>query len=408
MMGGERFVIVGGGLAAVRAVEAIREGGHQGPLVLVDDEATLPYDHPPLSKAVLAGTVAPDTARLHPAQWYTERQVDLRLGTEAIRLGLKEHTLTLDDRSELTWDRLLIATGSSVRRLEVPGADLTNVLYLRTLAHATSLRDRLRSGGPVVIVGGGWIGLEVAAVARGHGCDVTVIEHQPTPLNAVLGAQTGQYFVDLHTAHGVAFRLGEGVQRLTGDGAVTGVITTSGDLIPAETVVVGVGIRPNTRLAADAGLEVDNGIKCDESLRTSAPDVFAAGDVANWFNPSLQEHIRVDHWANAHDGGFAAGRSMLGEHVAYDAVPYFFSDQYDIGLEYAGHILPGTRAQTVLRGDPADNAFMAFWLTEGRVSAGMHVNMWDTIDDIKTLVRDRATVDPSKLADPGQPLLKSA
>ena len=403
-MSTETLVIVGGGLAAARAVEAIREGGHQGSLVLVGNETSLPYDRPPLSKAVLAGTAAPDSAVLHPQEWYLEQQVDLRLGVQATRLDPQRHTLALGDRSELTWDRLLIATGSSVRRLDVPGADLANVLYLRTAVQSATLRDRFRSGGPVVIVGAGWIGLEAAAAARGHGCEVTVVEPQETPLHGVVGAEIGRYFVDLHTSQGVHFRLGDGVQRLVGDGAVTGVITTSGEHLPAETVLVGVGISPNTTLAEEAGLEINNGIRCDQALRTSAPDVFAAGDVANWFNPTLQHHLRVDHWANAHVGGFAAGRSMLGEQVSYDVVPYFFSDQYDTGLEYAGYIPPGASTELLLRGDPADNAFMAFWLSEGRVLAGMHVNVWDTIDDVKTLIASRATVDPHHLADPRQPL----
>ena len=399
------FVIVGGGLAAARAIEAIREGGHQGPLVLVGNETSLPYDRPPLSKAVLAGTAAPDSAVLHPAQWYLERQVDLRLGVQATQLDPRGHTLTLADHSELTWDRLLIATGSSPRRLDVPGANLANVLYLRTAAESDALRDRLSSGGPVVIIGAGWIGLEVAAAARGHGCEVTVIEPQPTPLHGVVGARIGQHFVALHTSHGVSFRLGDGVRRLIGQGSVTGVLTTSGEQLPAETVIVGVGISPNTQLAEAAGIEVENGIVCDQSLRTSAPDVFTAGDVANWFNPTLQQHIRVDHWANAHDGGFAAGQSMLGAQPSYDVVPYFFSDQYYTGLEYAGHLPPDTPTDLVVRGDPAEKAFMAFWLTEGRVRAGMQVNTWDTIEDVKTLVASRAIVDPHHLADPRHPLL---
>ncbi len=406
-MSNETFVIVGAGLTGTRAVEAIRDGGHEGPLILVGSETSLPYDRPPLSKAVLAGTVAPDSALLHPAEWYAERRVDLRLGVRATRLDPDRHTLTLDGHDELGWDRLLIATGSSVRRLDVAGADLMNVLYLRTAAQSNVLRDRLSSGGSVVIIGAGWIGLEVAAAARGHGCKVTVIEPQQTPLHGIVGAEIGQYFVDLHTAQGVTFRLNDGVERLVGDGAVTGVITTSGEHLPADTVLVGVGISPNTRLAENAGIEVDDGILCDQSLHTSAADVFAAGDVATWFNPTLQQQMRVDHWANAHDGGFAAGRSMLDELVDYDVVPFFFSDQYDSGLEYTGHVPRGAPTRLVLRGHPTDNAFMAFWLAEGRMLAGMHVNVWDTLDDITTLIKSGATLDPRLLADPRHPLINS-
>lgn len=402
-MGIESLVVVGGGLAATRAVEAIRAGGFADAVTLVSSESSLPYDRPPLSKAVLAGTAAPDSAILHPREWYAERRVELRLGVAATRVDPSSHVLTLADHTELGWDRLLLATGSSPRRLDVPGADLANVLHLRTLADATTLRDRLAVGGHVVIVGAGWIGLEAAAAARAHGCDVTVIEPQPTPLHGVLGAAVGQYFTDLHTAHGVAFRLGDGVVRLVGDSAVTGVVTTSGEPLPAETVLVGVGITPNTRLAADAGIEVDDGIVYDQALRTSAPDVFAAGDVANWFNPTLQRRLRVDHWGNAQDGGCAAGRSMLGEEVTHDALPHFFSDQYDIGLEYAGHVPRGSAPEVVVRGDPASHAFLAFWLSEGRVLAGMHVNTWGSIDKVKALVASRSVVDARHLADPHRP-----
>lgn len=356
---------------------------------------------------MLAGTEQPETALLHPAQWYRGRNVDLSLGLRATQLDTSAHTLTVEGRGRLPWDRLLIATGSSPRRLAVPGADLRSVLHLRTMGQATTLRDRLRSGQPIVIVAAGWIGLEVAAAARRHGCDVTMAEPQPTPLHAVVGDQIGRYFVDLHTAHGVAFRLGTGVDRVVGDddGVVSGVVTTTGEHLAAATVLVGVGITPNTQLALDAGIEVDNGIRCDQSLRTSSPDVFAAGDVANWFNPTLQQHIRVDHWANAQESGFAAGRSMLGEQVDHDVMPYFFSDQYDAGLEYAGHVPRGTTTQVVLRGDPVDGAFMAFWLAEGRVLAGMHVNVWDTIDDVQALIASRAAVDPEVLADLREPIV---
>jgi 3-phenylpropionate/trans-cinnamate dioxygenase ferredoxin reductase component len=403
-VGVDTFVIVGGGLAATRAVEAIREGGHSGHVVLVCDDADLPYDHPPLSKVVLAGTEPPETAFLHPAEWYAEQDVDLRLGVTATRLDPAGHTLELADGTGIEWDRLLLATGSSVRRLDVPGADLDHVMYLRTMTQSTTLRDRLATGGAVVIIGAGWIGLEVAAAARSHGCDVTIVEPQPAPLAGVVGERVGSYFTDLHSSHGVTFRLGEGVQRLQGTDAVTGVVTSAGAELPAQTVVVGIGVTPNTGLAADAGLEVADGIVCDEALRTSAPDTYAAGDVANWLHPTLGQRIRVEHWANAQDGGYAAGRSMLGEDVRYDAIPFFFSDQYDAGLEYAGHVPRGTGTEVVLRGDPAEGEFMAFWTTDGRVLAGMHVNVWDTIDHVQALVRNKSVVDPKLLADPDTPL----
>lgn len=400
-----RLVIVGGGLAAARAIEAIRDGGHKGPVVLVGEESSLPYERPPLSKEVLAGSDEMDSAVTHDEEWYRERDVDLRLGVRATGLDTSSHTVTLSEGGEISWDRLLLATGSSVRRLDVPGADLAGVCYLRSRDDSAALRERLRSAGPVVIVGAGWIGLEVAAAARGYGCDVTVVEPQDSPLQGVVGPEIGRYFVDLHTSHGVEFRLGEGVQEILGDGEVSGVATKSGEQLPAKTVVVGIGITPNVGLAEEAGLEVDNGILCDRSLLTSVADIWAAGDVANWFNPTLQHRLRVDHWASADEGGAAAGRSMLGEDVSYDVVPYFFSDQYDTGLEYAGHVPRGTSTELVLRGDPAGNAFMAFWLADGQLLAGLQVNMWDTIEDVKTLIRSHAVVDAGRLADPDRPLL---
>lgn len=404
-MSTETFVIVGGGLAAARAIEAIREAGHRGRLVLVGEDPNLPYDRPPLSKAVLTGTAPPDSAYLHPSDWYADRQVELRLGVAATRLDPEGHTLSLADGTELGWDRLLLATGSSVRRLDVPGAELNNVLYLRDMAQSATLRSQLEAGGQVIIVGAGWIGLEVAAAARGYGCQVTVVEPQPCPLYGVLGATVGGYFADLHTSHGVTFRFGEGVERLLGGPDVTGLITTTGTELMADTVVVGVGITPNTALAEGAGLDVDNGILCDQTLRTSSPDVFAAGDVANWFNPTLAQHVRVEHWANAQGGGYAAGRSMTGEDVSFADLPFFFSDQYDIGLEYTGYVPRDTAIDVVLRGNPQDATFMAFWMSRGKVLAGMHVNDWGTADDMRALVRSRKVVDPRRLADPTQPLI---
>jgi len=394
------LVIVGGGVAAARAVEGIREAGSDAPIVLVAAEQHLPYERPPLSKGTLAGDDPLESAILHPQEWYADRGVTLRLGTEASAIDPAGHTLTLADGSTLPYGRLLLATGSTARRLDVPGADLGNVLTLRSMDESAELRGRLDSASDVVLVGAGWIGLEVAAAARTHGCNVTVIEPQPTPLLGVLGPEVGGWFTRLHESHGVTFRFGGGVADLTGDGAVSAVVTKDGERIEADTVVVGVGIAPNVDLAVAAGLDVDNGILCDAALRTSAADVLAAGDVANWLNPTFGERVRVEHWANANDGGYAAGQSMAGAEVSYGPVPFFFSDQYDVGLEYAGYVPRGVDTEVLLRGDPDSNEFMAFWLSSRRVLAGMHVNVWDTIDHVQGLIRSGAEVDPEKLADP--------
>ncbi len=409
MSNSDPIVIIGGGLAAARAVEAIRESDQDTPVVLVGKEDRLPYERPPLSKGVMLGNDPEDVAFTHPQEWYDAHNVELRLGVTADRLDTSAKKVTLSTGDEITYSSVLLATGSGLRKLDVPGTDLADVFYLRSMTHAAEIKARLVPGSDVVIIGGGWIGLEVAAAARHHAAEVTLIEPQAAPLMGVVGEQVGTWFADLHRAHGVTMRLGEGVDRLEGeDGRVTTVVTSSGERLPADTVVIGVGITPNTRLAEEAGLKVDNGVVVDEALRASAEGVYAAGDVANWFNPTLQTQIRVEHWANAQDGGYAAGQSIVGKDVHYGPVPFFFSDQYDVGLEYAGYVPRGTDAEVVLRGDPSTNEFMAFWVVpEGdgvRVLAGMHVNVWDTIDAVQSLVRDRTVVDRGRLAEPDVPL----
>ncbi len=403
-----RYLIVGGGLAAARAVEGIREVDPDGPITVVTAEPHLPYERPPLSKGVLLESDEASSAIPHDADWYAGQNTTVITGDAVTAIDPTVRTVTLASEQQLGWDRLLLATGSSVRRLSVPGDDLAGVHYLRTLDDSLALLDTIRAGGNLVVVGAGWIGLEVASAARQHGCRVTVIDPQPAPLLAVMGERVGGWFADLHRSHGVEFRLGTGVDRFEGEDAVTGVVTSDGEALPADAVVVGVGIRPNTELAQAAGVDVDNGVVTDEHLRTSLADVWAAGDVANWFSPLLGTHLRVEHWANAHDSGFDAGRSMAGAEVTYDPVPFFFSDQYDAGLEYAGHVGLDAGAEVVLRGDPADGAFLAFWVVpqgEGvRVLAGMHVNTWDTIDAISALIRSGAVVDRARLADPAVPL----
>ena len=405
MSNSDPIVIIGGSLTAARAIEAIRESDQETPVVLVGKEDRLPYERPPLSKGVMLGNDPEDVAFTHPREWYDDNNVELRLGITADRLDTANRTVTLSDGSELGYGSILIATGSGLRKLDVPGTDLADVFYLRSMTDSEKIRARLVAGSDVVIIGAGWIGLEIAAAARHHGAEVTMIEPQAAPLIGVVGEQIGTWFADLHRSHGVTLRLGDGVERLEGeDGKVTTVVTSSGERLPADTVVIGVGIRPNTRLAEEAGLEVENGIVVDEALRASAEGVYAAGDVANWYNPTLETRLRVEHWANAQDGGYAAGQSIVGKDVHYGPIPFFFSDQYDVGLEYSGYVPRGTDAEVVLRGDPKSNEFMAFWVVpEGggvRVLAGMHVNMWDTMDAVQALVRDRTSVDRARLADP--------
>ena len=399
------FVIVGAGLAGAKAAETLREEGFEGSVVLVGDEPELPYERPPLSKDYLLGKAERESAAVHPGDWYAGHDVDLRTGVRAERLDPAAHRVHLSTGERLPYVGLLLATGSSARRLSVPGADLDGVHYLRTLADADRLKAELIGGGRrVVVVGAGWIGLEVTAAARAHGNQVTVVEPQPTPLHAVLGPLMGGVFARLHRDNGVDLLTDMTVRELRGSaGRAESVVTDGHAGLPADMVVVGIGAAPNTRLAAAAGLEVDNGVVVDEALRSPTPDVYAAGDVASSFSPLFGRYVRVEHWANALHGGPAAARSMLGQDVSYDRVPYFYTDQYDLGMEYSGLGAPGDRV--VCRGNPDDGEFIAFWLAgDGRVTAGMNVNVWDVTAPIQALIRSRRVVSPARLTDPGTSL----
>jgi NADPH-dependent 2,4-dienoyl-CoA reductase/sulfur reductase-like enzyme len=399
------FVIVGASLAGAKAAETLREEGFDGAVVLIGTEDEYPYERPPLSKGYLLGKDARESIFPLADGWYAEHQVDLRRGQTVTSIDRAGHRVTLADGQSVPYGRLLITTGASPRRLNIPGADLAGVRYLRTVGDSERLAAALRGGGQVVIAGAGWIGLETAAAAREYGCEVTVVEPEPGVLRRALGPELGEVFEGLHRSHGVTFRFGEGLSEVTGPaGAVTGAVTSSGAELPAGTVIIAVGVTPNVGLAADAGLEVDNGVVVDEALRTSDPDIFAAGDVANALNTLLGRRIRVEHWANALTGGPLAARSMLGQDVSYDWVPYFFSDQYDLGMETAGLPDPGTYDEIVYRGDKDSLEFIAFWLADRVVVAGMNVNIWDVNEDIQALIRSGQAVDPDRLADPDVPL----
>ena len=399
------YVIVGASLCGAKAAETLRAEGFGGSVVLLGDEHERPYERPPLSKGYLLGKDEKDSIYVHEEAWYAENDVDLRLGVTATALDLSARRVVLADGGSVGYDRALLATGAAPRRLSAPGADLEGVVYLRRVGDSERLQAALRGGGQVVIVGAGWIGLEVAAAAREAGCEVTVVEPEAGPLHRHVGTELGAVFADLHREHGVAFRFGELVTELRGSGGkVRAAVTSSGEELPAGLVLVAIGALPTTRLAADAGLDVGNGVLADAGLRTSAHDVFAAGDVANAFHPLYGKHVRVEHWANALNGGPAAAKSMLGQGISYDAVPYFFSDQYDLGMETAGLPEPGSYDQIVYRGDREAREFIAFWLSGGIVTAGMNVNVWDVSDDIQALIRARRPVDEARLADPAIPL----
>ena len=402
MTSDQTHVIVGAGLAGAKAAETLRLEGFDGRVVLVGAEDVRPCERPPLSKDYLRGEVGRDKVYVHEEDFYAEHEIDLLLGRSAVSLNTGRRELALDNGERLRYDRLLLTTGAEPRRLSVPGADLDGVLYLRSVGDSDTLRERMDHCGSVVVVGAGWIGSEVAASARQRGLEVTVVDPASVPLERVLGTELGAFYRDVHTDHGVRLLLGTGVEAFEGSQEVARVRTSDGGELDCDLVVVGVGVEPRAGLARQAGLAVDNGILVDEHLQTSVPGVFAAGDVANAHHPFYGERIRVEHWANALNQGPAAARSLLGGSDAYERLPYFFSDQYDVGMEYTGFARSWDRV--VFRGDPATREFVAFWLLEGRVVAGMNVNVWDVTDAVNSLVRERLPVDERRLADPDVPL----
>jgi 3-phenylpropionate/trans-cinnamate dioxygenase ferredoxin reductase component len=392
------FVIVGASLAGAKAAETLRAEGFDGRLVLVGAEHERPYERPPLSKDYLRGDAGREKVYVHAKDFYAEQRIELRLGQTATRLNASAKELTLDDGAFLRYDRLLLTTGAEPRQLRIPGNDLDGVLYLRSVEDSDVLRERLDRGGKVVVVGAGWIGAEVAASARQRGLDVTVIDPNQVPLQRVLGLEVGAVYRDIHAGHGVQMLMGTGVEAFEGDKAVERVRTSDGRSLECDFVVVGVGVQPRTELASRAGIPVNDGILVDEHLQAGAPGVFAAGDVARAHHPFYGQGIRVEHWANALNQGPAAARNMLCQADAYDRVPYFFSDQYDVGMEYSG--FAHTWDRVVFRGDPASGEFIAFWLTGDHVVAGMNLNVWDVTDQIQRLIRERAPVEDHRLADP--------
>ncbi|MGM0347090.1 NAD(P)/FAD-dependent oxidoreductase [Streptomyces sp. Adlamb9] len=411
----QTFVIVGGGLAGAKAAETLRAEGFTGRVILICDERDHPYERPPLSKGFLLGKEERDSVFVHEPAWYARNDIELHLGQSVDRIDRRAKTVRYgDDGTLVRYDKLLLCTGAEPRRLDIPGTDLAGVHHLRRLAHAERLKGVLaslgRDNGHLVIAGAGWIGLEVAAAAREYGAEVTVIEPEPTPLHGVLGPELGNVFAQLHSGHGVRFQFGRRLTEIIGqDGMVLAVRTDDGEEHPAHDVLAAIGAVPRAALAEAAGLEIADrahggGIVVDERLRTSDPDIYAAGDVAAFPLELYGARIRVEHWANALNGGPAAARSMLGQDAVYDRVPYFFTDQYDLGMEYSGWAPPGSYDQVVIRGDMGKREFIAFWVREGRVLAGMNVNVWNVTEQIQRLIRSRAQVDSDALADPHVPL----
>jgi 3-phenylpropionate/trans-cinnamate dioxygenase ferredoxin reductase subunit len=394
----DRIVIVGAGLAAARAAETLRKDGYEGSITMIGDEPERPYLRPPLSKEYLRGEGDREQVYIHPATFYAEQRIDLRSTTTVRAIDPRSREVVLDAEERVPFDRLLIATGARPRTLPVPGAELPGVMTLRTVADADAIRAAATEAERIVVIGAGWIGSEVAASLRMLGRSVVLIAPEAIPLERVLGPEIGAVYRDLHLQHGVDWRPGTTVQRVLGNERVQGVETAAGEHISADLLVVGVGVQPRTELAVSAGLTVGDGVEVSGTLETSVPGIFAAGDVASAWHPFYQRRLRTEHWANAKFQGSATGRSMLGGSVPYDRIPYFYSDQYDLGMEYTGWASPSD--QLVVRGSLADRQFVAFWLADGRVVAGMNANIWDAAKPIEGLIRSRAAVDVDALADP--------
>jgi 3-phenylpropionate/trans-cinnamate dioxygenase ferredoxin reductase subunit len=402
----ERIAIVGAGLAAARAAEALRKDGYEGSITILGEEPERPYLRPPLSKEYLRGEGDREQVYVHPATFYAEQRIDLRSATTARAVDPRSRDVVLDGEERVPFDRLLVATGAQPRTLLVPGAELPGVMTLRTVADADAIHAAATEAERIVVIGAGWIGSEVAASLRMLGRSVVLIAPEAIPLERVLGPEIGGVYRDLHLQHGVGWRPGTTIQRILGNERVQGVETSAGEHIAADLVIVGVGVQPRTELAVSAGLAVRDGIDVSATLETSVPGIFAAGDVASAWHPFYERRLRTEHWANAKFQGAAASRSMLGATVPYDRIPYFYSDQYELGMEYTGWSSPSDRL--VVRGSLADRQFVAFWLADGRVVAGMNANIWDAAKPIEGLIRSRAVIAPDALADPAVPIAELA
>ena len=402
MSSSDTFVIVGAGMAGGKAAETLRAEGFDGRIVLIGAEAHRPYERPPLSKDYLRGESESPAWLQEDESWYEQNGVELRTSSVAESIDAGERAVVLSGGERIGFDRLLLATGAEPRRLPVPGGDLEGIHLLRTIEDADAIRATCEAGGHLVVVGGGWIGCEVAASARQKGMDVTVIEPLELPLLRVLGPELGAFYRDVHANQGVELLLGTGVEAIEGSGRPERVRTDGGRTIDCSAVVVGIGVAPRTELV-DGIARVDNGVLVDERLQSSADGIYACGDIANATHPLFGRRVRVEHWANALEQGPAAARSMLGQDVRYDKVPYFFSDQYDVGMEYAGLHDPGSD-ELVLRGDMSSGEFVAFWLRGDKLVAGMNVNIWDVSDPIQELIASGAGVDRGRLADPDVPI----
>ena len=392
------FIIVGASLAGAKAAQTLRDEGFTGKVILLGDEPVRPYERPPLSKEYLQGKAGLDAVFVHDEDYYEKHDIDLRLSTHVHSLDAKNREVVLASEEHLAYDAVLLTLGAEPRHLTVPGSDLEGILYLRTLADSDRLQSAIRAANRVVVIGGGWIGCEVAASARQLGAEVAVVEAANLPLERVLGPELGAFYRDVHVDHGVEWHLGNGVAALRGSPRADAVVLDDDTVVRGDLIVVGVGVAPRIALAEGAGLKLENGVVTNEYLESSVPGVFAAGDLANAWHPVLNTRIRLEHWSAALNQGPVAAKNMLGTPTPYEKIPYFFSDQYDVGMEYSGYAVDWD--QIVYRGDPGTREFIAFWLKGDQLLAGMAVNTWGMADAIADLVAAKRPVDVNRLRDP--------
>jgi NADPH-dependent 2,4-dienoyl-CoA reductase/sulfur reductase-like enzyme len=393
----ETVVIAGAGQAGGRAAEAVRQAGFKGRVVLIGEESHPPYERPPLSKEMLSSDYPPEKAYLSPMTVWGENGIELRLDTRVEGLDRAAHRIRISGGEAIPYDRLLVATGGRVRKLSLPGAAFAGVHYIRTIADSLALKSELKAGGRLVVIGGGFIGLEAAAAGAKLGCKVTVLEAQGELLNRVMDPLMGRWFEALHRANGVAVLKGVAIARLDGQDRVSAVVLASGDRIDADVVVIGIGIVPNMEFAAEAGIAVGNGITADEFGVTSDPDVFAVGDVAFHFNPILKRHVRLESWANAQNGGIAVARNMVAERAPYIDVPWFWTDQFNANIQIAG--APEGWDRIVTRGSIDGGKFIAFALKGAKVVGASVVNLGREMRFVKALVQSGKDVADADLAN---------
>ncbi len=392
------IVVVGAGQAGGWAAKTLRDEGFEGRIAVIGEEPYPPYERPPLSKEVLLGREPAESSYLWPEGSFDGWGVELRTGVAATGIDRTAKTVSLGDGETLAYDKLLIATGGRVRKLPLEGAALDGVHYLRGIDDSAAIRADLGAGARIVVIGGGWIGLEVAAAARTLGAEVAVVEALDMLCARALTPDMAAYLLDVHRGRGVDVRLGAAVEALTGEGRVTGARLAGGETLAATAVVIGIGIVPNVELAEAAGIEVDNGIRVDALCRTSDPDIFAAGDVTNHPNRLLGRNIRLESWENAQNQGIAAARAMLGGETPYCEIPWFWSDQYDVNIQLVG--LPSAFDDTVTRGERAQGSFVEIYLKDGRIDGAAAINSPRDIRFARRLMQAEKIVDPAALADP--------